>query len=67
MVPVPPKNYHKPSSVSISYLLQDHEIKDDIKAIQETFASIPTSTEATTNSEMVNISTIKKPGWLYLL
>lgn len=67
VVPAPQEKRRKPPPVShIYYLLQDHEIEQDVKAIQEAIASIPsTSTSATTTvktRDTVNSSSVRKPG-----
>lgn len=67
VVPAPQEKRRKPPPVSnIYYLLHEHEIEQDVKAIQESLVSIPsTSTTATTTvktRETVNSSSIRKPG-----
>lgn len=67
VVPAPQEKRRKPPPVSnIYYLLHEHEIEQDVKAIQESLASIPsTSTTATPTvktRETVNSSSIRKPG-----
>lgn len=67
VVPAPQEKRRKPPPVSqISYMLQDHEIEQDLKAIQEAIASMPsTSTTATTTvktRDTVNSSSVRKPG-----
>lgn len=71
VVPAPQEKRRKPPPVSnIYYLLQEHEVEQDVKAIQECLASLPsTSTVAVTTTtttvktrETVNSSSIKKPG-----
>lgn len=70
VIPAPQEKRRKPPPISnICYLLHEHEIEQDVKAIQESLASIPsTSTTATTTvktRETVNSSSVRKPGWLY--
>jgi len=71
VIPAPQEKRRKPPPVSnIYYLLHDHEIDHDIKAIQESIASNPcTPTTATTTvktRDTVNSSSIRKPGLSYL-
>lgn len=71
VVPAPQEKRRKPPPVSnIYYLLHEHEIEQDVKAIQECMASTAsTSTTATTTvktRDTVNSSSIRKPGWLQL-
>lgn len=60
-----------PSVSNINYLLQELEIEQDIKAIQESLASIPTTSTsappAVKNRGTVNYSSIRKPGMLHFM
>lgn len=67
VVPAPQEKRRKPPPISnISYMLQEHEIEHDVKAIQEALASLPstsaTSTATVKTRETVNSSSIRKPG-----
>ncbi|XP_060834090.1 sin3 histone deacetylase corepressor complex component SDS3 [Rhopalosiphum padi] len=69
VVPAPQEKRRKPPPVSnIYYLLQDHEIEHDVKLIQESLASIPSTSTTTTPTvktrDTVNSSSIRKPGFL---
>lgn len=67
VLPVPHEKRRKPPSVlNIRYMLQDHEIEQDIRDIQAHIASKPytSSTAAITvkTHDTVNSSSIIKPG-----
>lgn len=71
VVPAPQEKRRKPPPVSnIYYLLQEHEIENDVKLIQESLVSLA-STSVTTpivkTRDTINSSSIRKPGWSYLL
>lgn len=66
VVPAPQEKRRKPPPVSnIYYMLQDHEIEHDVKLIQESLASIPstsTTTPTVKTRDTINSSSIRKPG-----
>lgn len=70
VVPAPQEKRRKPPPVSnIYYLLQDHEIEQDVKLIQESLTSLASTSTATPivkTRDTVNSSSIRKPGWSYL-
>jgi len=70
VVPAPQEKRRKPPPVSnIYYMLQDHEIEHDVKLIQESLASIPSTSTTTTPTvktrDTINSSSIRKPGNIY--
>lgn len=64
VVPAPQEKRRKPPPVSnIYYLLQEHEIEQDVKFIQESLAASTSATTPTVKTrDTVNSSSIKKPG-----
>lgn len=75
VVPAPQEKRRKPPPVSgIYYLLQEHEMDQDVKAIQECLAAIvststttaTTTTTTTKTRETVNSSSVRKPGKMYI-
>ncbi|KAL4099088.1 hypothetical protein QTP88_023576 [Uroleucon formosanum] len=66
VVPAPQEKRRKPPPVSnIYYLLQEHEIEQDVKFIQESLAASTSATTPTVKTrDTVNSSSIKKPGCL---
>lgn len=67
VVPVPQEKRRKPQPVpTIRYMLQDHEIEEDFKAIQQlaSMASTSTAAVATVKTQnTVNSLSVKKSGW----
>jgi len=67
VVPAPQEKRRKPPPVSnIYYLLQEHEIEHDVKLIQESLATLASTSTTTTPTvktrDTVNSSSIRKPG-----
>lgn len=66
VVPAPQEKRRKPPPVSnIYHSLHDQEIEQDVKAIQECLASLPSASTTTTTvktRETANSTSIRKPG-----
>lgn len=65
------KRRNPPPVSNINYLLNEHEIEQDIKDIQESLASIPSTSASATSivktCDILNSSSIKKPSILYFM